>query len=142
MNQYLLYKKYLDINERFSGHGQNHLLDKLILFKHDYSLPNMLQVKVHKIKSKTNSELDFLFPNKILTTGSDLYEGCTLEAVISIQPLETKTEIRPHSLSVHSYKSPTFCDYCGVMLFGMFKQVAFSVYMIMTNEIIILVFRD
>ena len=58
-----------------------------------------------------------------MTTGSDLYEGCTLEAVISIQPLETKTEIRPHSLSVHSYKSPTFCDYCGVMLFGMFKQV-------------------
>ena len=75
-----------------------------------------------------------------MTTGSDLYEGCTLEAVISIQPLETKTEIRPHSLSVHSYKSPTFCDYCGVMLFGMFKQVSFSVYMMMTNETIILAF--
>ena len=43
LSEYLL----LDINERFSGHGQNQLLDKLILFKHDYSLPNMLQVKRH-----------------------------------------------------------------------------------------------
>lgn len=30
--------------------------------------------------------------------------------------------IRPHSLSVHSYKAPTFCDYCGEMLFGLVRQ--------------------
>ena len=33
------------------------------------------------------------------------------------------SEIKPHSLMVHSYKTPTFCNFCGEMLFGMFKQV-------------------
>ncbi|EFO26005.1 hypothetical protein LOAG_02477 [Loa loa] len=27
-----------------------------------------------------------------------------------------------HTLYVHSYKSPTFCDFCGEMLFGLVKQ--------------------
>ncbi len=31
-------------------------------------------------------------------------------------------QIRPHSLIVHSYKSPTFCDFCGEMLFGLVRQ--------------------
>lgn len=30
--------------------------------------------------------------------------------------------VRPHTLSVHSYKAPTFCDYCGEMLFGLVRQ--------------------
>lgn len=30
--------------------------------------------------------------------------------------------IKPHSLGVHSYKTPTFCDYCGQMLFGIVRQ--------------------
>lgn len=30
--------------------------------------------------------------------------------------------IRPHALSVHSYKAPTFCDFCGEMLFGLVRQ--------------------
>ena len=30
--------------------------------------------------------------------------------------------IRPHALFVHSYKSPTFCDFCGQMLFGLVRQ--------------------
>lgn len=32
------------------------------------------------------------------------------------------TIIRPHALSVHSYKTPTFCDFCGEMLFGLVRQ--------------------
>ena len=31
-------------------------------------------------------------------------------------------QIRPHILFVHSYKTPTFCDFCGEMLFGLVKQ--------------------
>lgn len=30
--------------------------------------------------------------------------------------------VRPHALSVHSYKTPTFCDFCGEMLFGLVRQ--------------------
>ena len=60
-----------------------------------------------------------------MNSGSDLYDGCILEAVISSQPLGDNNTIlvRPHTLTIHSYKSPTFCDWCGEMLFGMFKQV-------------------
>lgn len=32
------------------------------------------------------------------------------------------TVVRPHALSVHSYKTPTFCDFCGEMLFGLVRQ--------------------
>lgn len=32
------------------------------------------------------------------------------------------TAVRPHALSVHSYKTPTFCDFCGEMLFGLVRQ--------------------
>ena len=62
----------------------------------------------------------------MVNSGSDIYDGCTLEVVVSIQPAaEENVEIRPHSLSIHSYKTPTFCDFCGEMLFGMFKQVSY-----------------
>jgi hypothetical protein len=30
--------------------------------------------------------------------------------------------VRPHALVVHSYKTPTFCDFCGEMLFGLVRQ--------------------
>lgn len=30
--------------------------------------------------------------------------------------------MRPHALAVHSYKAPTFCDFCGEMLFGLVRQ--------------------
>jgi len=30
--------------------------------------------------------------------------------------------LKPHSLNVHSYKGPTFCDFCGEMLFGLVRQ--------------------
>ena len=47
-----------------------------------------------------------------------------VEIVLNTQPLgDEDVEIRPHSLKIHSYKTPTFCDFCGEMLFGMFKQV-------------------
>lgn len=29
---------------------------------------------------------------------------------------------KDHSLSVHSYKAPTFCDFCCEMLFGLVRQ--------------------
>ena len=89
------------IDQKFAEHRVSRLVDRLVLFRHDYSSPNILQ---------------------LLTSATDLYDGCILEGVVSRQPVEDK-EIRPHILVIHSYKTPTFCDYCGEMLFGMFKQV-------------------
>ena len=56
---------------------------------------------------------------------TDIQEGVVVEIVLNTQPLgDEDVEIRPHSLKIHSYKTPTFCDFCGEMLFGMFKQVS------------------
>jgi uncharacterized protein YuzB (UPF0349 family) len=44
---------------------------------------------------------------------------CTISANA---PTGEDVQIRPHSLSVHSYKTPTFCDFCGEMLFGLVRQ--------------------
>ena len=64
----------------------------------------------------------------MLNSVSEVTEGCILEVVMRTQPLgDEDVEIRPHSLSIHSYKTPTFCDFCGEMLFGMFKQVNMKV---------------
>ena len=55
---------------------------------------------------------------------TDIQEGVVVEIVLNTQPLgDEDVEIRPHSLTIHSYKTPTFCDFCREMLFGMFKQV-------------------
>ncbi len=55
---------------------------------------------------------------------TDIQEDTLVEVVINNQSLgDEEVEIRPHSLAVHSYKTPTFCHFCGEMLFGMFKQV-------------------
>lgn len=37
-------------------------------------------------------------------------------------PNTEEVVVRPHGLVVHSYKVPTFCDYCGEMLFGLVRQ--------------------
>ena len=35
---------------------------------------------------------------------------------------ELDEDICPHTLHVHSYVAPNFCDYCGVMLMGLVRQ--------------------
>ena len=92
------------IDDKFPEHGMSGLVDRLILFRHDYSSTNILQ---------------------LVSSASDIYDGCIVEVVISSQPLgdTASIQVRPHSLALHSYKTPTFCDWCGEMLFGMFKQV-------------------
>jgi len=90
------------VAEKFPGHGITRLAERVILFKHDYNSSNILQM---------------------VNAVTDIQEDTTVEIVVKVQHLDDEeVEIRPHSLVVHSYKTPTFCHYCGEMLFGMFKQ--------------------
>lgn len=41
---------------------------------------------------------------------------------ITAQVPTEEVVVRPHALTVHSYKAPTFCDFCGEMLFGLVRQ--------------------
>merc|ERR1711971_1103752 len=90
------------ISEKFPEHGVTRLKERLMLFRHEYAAENILHM---------------------INAVSEIREDTIVEVIINTQPLgDEDVEIRPHSLSIHSYKTPTFCDFCGEMLFGMFKQ--------------------
>uniref|UniRef100_A0A914UV16 protein kinase C n=1 Tax=Plectus sambesii TaxID=2011161 RepID=A0A914UV16_9BILA len=71
---------------------------ELHLFRHDYNSTNMLQ---------------------LLASLDQLDNGSVVE-VILMDKNERPT--KPHVLEVGSYKTPTFCDYCGEILVGLIKQ--------------------
>jgi len=91
------------INEKFPDHEITRIGERLMVFRHDYAnTDNILQM---------------------INSVTEVQEGIIVEVILNTQPLgDEDVEIRPHSLSIHSYKTPTFCDFCREMLFGMFKQ--------------------
>ncbi|RZF33878.1 hypothetical protein LSTR_LSTR009902 [Laodelphax striatellus] len=87
------------INTKCPEHGVNRLADRLMLFRHDYSSPNILH---------------------LVYSASEVTDETLIEIILTAQiPAEETVPIRPHTLVVHSYKAPTFCDFCGEMLFGL-----------------------
>ncbi|KAL6440063.1 hypothetical protein ACFW04_003000 [Cataglyphis niger] len=89
------------INTKCPEHGLNHLFERLILFKHDYNSTNVLQ---------------------LITNAAEVIDETLIEIVLTAQVPSEYIPIRPHALAVHSYKVPTFCDFCGEMLFGLVRQ--------------------
>lgn len=52
-----------------------------------------------------------------------------------------ETILRPHQLNVHSYRAPTFCDFCGEMMFGLVRQGLkcdgkFSIFKYLLNQVL------
>lgn len=89
------------INNKFPDHSLNKLNERLILFRHDYDSPNILQ---------------------IINAASEVTQDTLVEIVMSAHNPIDEVQIRPHMLYVHSYKTPTFCDFCGEMLWGLVRQ--------------------
>ncbi|VDK53282.1 unnamed protein product, partial [Anisakis simplex] len=77
------------------------LADHILLYRHDHRSINILQ---------------------LISSSSDVKDGTLVEVVISSYPQCDRLVVHPHNLYVHSYKSPTFCDFCGELLFGLVKQ--------------------
>ncbi|KAK2577124.1 hypothetical protein KPH14_003286 [Odynerus spinipes] len=89
------------INAKCPDHGLSHLYERLLLFKHDYNSTNILQ---------------------LITNATEVVDETLVEIVLTAQVPSEDVPIRPHALTVHSYKVPTFCDFCGEMLFGLVRQ--------------------
>ncbi|KAF7632664.1 Phorbol-ester/DAG-type domain-containing protein [Meloidogyne graminicola] len=82
-------------------HLGDRLADHILLYKHDPRSVNILQ---------------------LIQSADEINEGSLLEIVISPCPQHERVVVHPHTLYVHSYKTPTFCDFCGELLFGLVKQ--------------------
>ncbi|CAH1977507.1 unnamed protein product [Acanthoscelides obtectus] len=93
------------INSKIPDHGINKIEDRLLLFIHAYNSNNILQ---------------------LVNSASDVVDETLIEIVLTgkvpTSSIPDITVVRPHALSVHSYKTPTFCDFCGEMLFGLVRQ--------------------
>ncbi|KAI8424694.1 hypothetical protein MSG28_006649 [Choristoneura fumiferana] len=95
------------VHEKIPDNGLNRLSERILLFRHDYCSPNVLQ---------------------LINSASDVADETLVEIVLTANPLLCGSESeaaplpRPHALAVHSYKAPTFCDFCGEMLFGLVRQ--------------------
>ncbi|XP_047994235.1 serine/threonine-protein kinase D1 isoform X2 [Leguminivora glycinivorella] len=97
------------VHEKIPDNGLNRLSERILLFRHDYCSPNVLQL----INSASDVSDETLV--EIVLTANPLFCGSESDGAPAPAPL-------PHMLSVHSYKSPTFCDFCGEMLFGLVRQ--------------------
>ncbi|XP_077065069.1 serine/threonine-protein kinase D2 [Siphateles boraxobius] len=89
------------VDQKFPECGFYGIYDKILLFKHDTSSNNILQ---------------------LVKAVSDIQEGDLVEVVLSAAATFEDFQIRPHALNVHSYRAPAFCDHCGEMLFGLVRQ--------------------
>uniref|UniRef100_A0A3Q3IR39 Serine/threonine-protein kinase n=1 Tax=Monopterus albus TaxID=43700 RepID=A0A3Q3IR39_MONAL len=89
------------VDTKFPECGFYGIYDKILLFKHDTSSNNILQ---------------------LVKAASDIQEGDLVEVVLSAAATSEDFQIRPHALNVHSYRAPAFCDHCGEMLFGLVRQ--------------------
>uniref|UniRef100_A0A1I7XG71 protein kinase C n=1 Tax=Heterorhabditis bacteriophora TaxID=37862 RepID=A0A1I7XG71_HETBA len=89
------------IQDTYPDSSCESLQDHILLYKHDLRSINILQ---------------------LVTTSADITEGTLIEIVISSCPQHERLVVHPHTLYVHSYKAPTFCDFCGELLFGLVKQ--------------------
>ncbi|KAM4627912.1 serine/threonine-protein kinase D2 isoform 2-T2 [Polymixia lowei] len=89
------------VDTKFPECGFYGIYDKILLFKHDTTTNNILQ---------------------LVKATSDIQEGDLVEVVLSAAATFEDFQIRPHALNVHSYRAPAFCDHCGEMLFGLVRQ--------------------
>uniref|UniRef100_A0A8C2IZ29 protein kinase C n=1 Tax=Cyprinus carpio TaxID=7962 RepID=A0A8C2IZ29_CYPCA len=77
------------------------MYDKILLFRHDPNSDNILQ---------------------LVRCAAEIMEGDLVEVILSASATVEDFQIRPHSLFVHSYRAPAFCDHCGEMLWGLVRQ--------------------
>ncbi|KAK2158106.1 hypothetical protein LSH36_177g04119 [Paralvinella palmiformis] len=119
----------------FPEHGLYGLQDKLLLFRHDQSDPNVLKLISTFTEITEGTLVEVILSGKygarVVRSGSDSSPRthptlspmpAWLMVICKSHTTMDELQIRPHVLYVHSYKSPHFCDFCGEMLFGLVRQ--------------------
>ncbi|XP_029780185.1 serine/threonine-protein kinase D2 [Suricata suricatta] len=99
------------VDQKFPECGFYGLYDKILLFKHDPTSTNLLQ---------------------LVRSVGDIQEGDLVEVVLSASATFEDFQIRPHALTVHSYRAPMMCALqrddthirCGL---NYHKRCAFSI---------------
>ncbi|XP_052860795.1 serine/threonine-protein kinase D1 isoform X1 [Anopheles cruzii] len=111
------------INSKIPSNGLNRLPERLLLFRHDYESPNVLQMvtAASDIVDETLVEI-VLTANQTLLPAAATAVAAAGGSGIRRTAQDEIPLVRPHALAVHSYKAPTFCDFCGEMLFGLVRQ--------------------
>jgi hypothetical protein len=99
---------------KYPDHPYGDLYSKLILYKHD---GDNLTPLTDDDPITDGILIDIILVGKLLPNVKVHYDYCKAEA-----KQEYCESICPHKLSVHTYKVPTFCDHCGVVMFGILKQ--------------------
>uniref|UniRef100_A0A8C2G729 protein kinase C n=1 Tax=Cyprinus carpio TaxID=7962 RepID=A0A8C2G729_CYPCA len=89
------------VDQKFPECGFYGMYDKILLFRHDPNSDNILQ---------------------LVRCAAEIMEGDLVEVVLSASATVEDFQIRPHSLFVHSYRAPAFCDHSGEMLWGLVRQ--------------------
>lgn len=62
--------------------------------------------------------LQFFLIGRLRLTDTMFQRSRSISALATAEDFQ----IRPHTLYVHSYKAPAFCDDCGEMLWGLVRQ--------------------
>ncbi|KAG7465249.1 hypothetical protein MATL_G00174380 [Megalops atlanticus] len=75
--------------------------EKILLFRHEAGTEHQL---------------------RLLSSSDTLQDGDLVEVVLSGSASVTEMKLRPHTLVVQSYRTPTFCHHCGEMLWGLVRQ--------------------
>ncbi|XP_053663384.1 serine/threonine-protein kinase D3 [Anopheles marshallii] len=109
------------INSKIPENGLNRLPERLLLFRHDYESHNVLQMV-----TSASDIVDETLVEIVLTANQTLLPPANSGPALHRNNVPIAQEdiplVRPHALNVHSYKAPTFCDFCGEMLFGLVRQ--------------------
>lgn len=101
--------------------------EKLLLFRHEPDTEQILHRLTDQHHIRDGDLLEVVLSGQYGSRYDFLSLHTRLTFSFSLNPLEgtasvAETKYRPHSLVVQSYRTPTFCHYCGEMLWGLVRQ--------------------
>lgn len=96
--------------------------EKILLFRHQPASEQLLLRLSEGSQLQDGDLIEVVIAGRRHLFLNSKFEGASSFGSAPGSATATKVSIRPHSLVVHSYRMPTFCHYCGEMLWGLVRQ--------------------